>query len=78
MFHGLTTKNVLTLAYEMAFINRIEVLGTWADKQTAGREWLFGFLSGHETLAIRQPQANGWRMHTHMYVPPEQRDEVFA
>ena len=57
MFHGLTTTNVRTLAYEMAFHNRIEVPATWTDKQIAGREWLFDFLRRHETLAIRQPEA---------------------
>ena len=57
MFHELTTKNVRTLAYEMAFLNRIEVPATWTDNQIAGREWLFGFLRRHETLAIRQPEA---------------------
>ena len=57
MFHGLTTKNVRTLAYEMAFLNRIEVPATWTDNHIAGREWLFGFLRRHETLAIRQPEA---------------------
>ena len=57
MFHGLTTKNVRTLAYEMAFLNRIEMPATWTEKQIAGREWLFGFLRRHETLAIRQPEA---------------------
>ena len=30
---------------------------TWTDNQIAGREWLFGFLRRHETLAIRQPEA---------------------
>ena len=57
MFHGLTTKNIRTLAYEMACLNRIEVPATWTEKQIAGREWLFGFLRRHETLAIRQPEA---------------------
>ena len=57
MFHGLTTNNVRTLAYEMAFLNRIEMPATWTEKQIAGREWLFGFLRRHETLAIRQPEA---------------------
>ena len=57
MFHGLITKNVRTLAYEMAFLNRIEVPATWTDNQIAGRECLFGFLRRHETLAIRQPEA---------------------
>ena len=57
MFHGLTTKNVRTLAYEMAFLNRIEMPATWTEKQIAAREWLFGFLRRHETLAIRQPEA---------------------
>ena len=57
MFHGLTTKNVRTLAYEMPLLNRIEMPATWTEKQIAGREWLFGFLRRHETLAIRQPEA---------------------
>ena len=57
MFHGLTTKNVRTLAYEIAFINRIEMPAKWTEKQIAGREWLFGFLRRHEMLAIRQPEA---------------------
>ena len=64
MFHGLTTKNVRTLAYEMTFLNRIEVPATWIDNQIAGREWLFGFLRRHETLAIRQPAATSLDMAT--------------
>ena len=64
MFHGLTTKNVRTLAYEMAFLNRIEMPATWTEKQIAGREWLFGFLRRHETLAIRQPEATSLARET--------------
>ena len=64
MFHGLTTKNVRTLAYEMAFLNRIEMPATWTEKQFAGREWLFGFLRRHETLAIPQPEATSFARAT--------------
>ncbi|BFZ21310.1 hypothetical protein BsWGS_24349 [Bradybaena similaris] len=57
MFHGLTPKNVRTLAFEMATLNRLKCPQTWSENSMAGREWLYGFLKRHQQLSIRQPEA---------------------
>ncbi|BFZ07906.1 hypothetical protein BsWGS_10945 [Bradybaena similaris] len=57
MFHGLTPKNVRTLAFEMATLNRLKCPQTCSENSMAGREWLYGFLKRHQQLSIRQPEA---------------------
>lgn len=57
MFHGLTTKNVRILAYEMAKVNNIAHPLTWDEQMMAGNDWLCGFLRRNPELTIRQPEA---------------------
>lgn len=57
MFHGLTTKSVRCLAYEMAIANNSKHPLQWDETKSAGKEWLLGFMRRHPNLSIRQPEA---------------------
>lgn len=57
MHHGLTRKNVMSLAYELAKNNSLKYPGNWDKNQEAGVDWLSGFMKRNPTLAIRKPEA---------------------
>ena len=56
MFYGFNTQSVRKLAFQLAEINRIEHRFS-KEKQTAGKEWLAGFLRRHPEISIRTPEA---------------------
>ena len=55
--HGLTTTGTRKLAYQFAMRNRKPVPPSWLQKETAGLDWMQGFLKRHSQLAIRTPEA---------------------
>jgi len=56
MFYGFSTQSVRKLAYQIAVINQIPHRFN-KEKQTAGKEWLSGFLKRHPEISVRSPQA---------------------
>ena len=54
---GLTSQNISLLAFEMAERNQIPTPQSWADNQSAGKEWLLGFMKRHPQLSYRKPEA---------------------
>lgn len=57
MHHGLTRKNVMSLAYDLAKKNNLKYPANWDKNQEAGVDWLNGFMKRNPTLAIRKPEA---------------------
>jgi len=57
MFHGLTSKNVRKLAYEMAQKNDIKMPPRSDKTHQAGEDWFSAFLTRHPSLSIRSPEA---------------------
>lgn len=57
MAYGLSTKEVRKLAYEMALINNLKMPDSWKKYESAGKDWLRGFLHRNGNLSIRTPEA---------------------
>ena len=55
--HGLSTKATRKLAYEYAIANKITVPQPWVRDESAGKEWLTGFLERQKDLSLRSPEA---------------------
>lgn len=45
------------MAYEFAVANKKDIPDAWVRDNTAGEEWLTGFLKRHQELSIRTPEA---------------------
>lgn len=57
MFHGLSTKITRRLAYEYVTANNMSVPECWARDESAGKDWLTGFLERQKDLSLRTPEA---------------------
>ncbi|XP_037789962.1 uncharacterized protein LOC119585363 [Penaeus monodon] len=57
LFHGLSTNTTKRLAYEYAVANKFSVPESWARDESAGRDWLTGFLERQGDLSLRTPEA---------------------
>lgn len=58
MFHGLTTKTLRSLVYQLAKANKLRYPATWDREEMAGKEWYLGFMRRQgEKLRLRQPEA---------------------
>ncbi|GFR64738.1 transposase [Elysia marginata] len=57
MFHGLTTKALRTLAYDLAKANNMKFPSNWDTEKLAGKEWYRGFIRRNPQISIRQPEA---------------------
>lgn len=57
MFYGLTPTDAKRLAYELADRNKLPMPKSWKENKTAGKEWLFHFMTRHPELSLRQPEA---------------------
>ena len=57
LHHGLSPKQLRLLAYDFAMANNKEMPESWILNQTAGSDWLGGFLKRHQMLAIRTLEA---------------------
>ena len=57
MNHGLTTKLVTKLAYDLAMKNNKKFPENWNKEKSADYFWLHGFMDKHPTLSLRKPEA---------------------
>jgi len=57
LHHGLSMKDARSMAFEFTQANDKVVPDSWVLKQTAGKDWLWGFMRRHPTLSLRSPQA---------------------
>ncbi|CAH2013872.1 unnamed protein product [Acanthoscelides obtectus] len=57
IYYGLTTSDLRKLAFHFAIANNISVPENWKVKEIASKDWLYGFLKGHQTLSVRTPEA---------------------
>lgn len=57
MHYGLTTTQARKLAYQYAVTLCRNVPDVWKKNETAGKEWLHGFMSRNHQLSIRTPEA---------------------
>lgn len=57
IFYGLSTKEVRTLAYQLAVRYNIATPLNWSENKLAGPDWFSGFMKRHPQLSIRAPQA---------------------
>lgn len=57
MFHGLSTTITKRLAYEYAVANNVLVPESWKRNESAGKDWLTGFLERQNNLSLRTPEA---------------------
>ena len=57
LHHGLSVKDARSMAFEFTQANDKVVPDSWVLKQTAGKDWLWGFMRRHPTLSLRSPQA---------------------
>ncbi|XP_037794938.1 uncharacterized protein LOC119590336 [Penaeus monodon] len=58
LFHGLSTNTTKRLAYEYAVANKVGVPESWARDESAGRDWLTGFLERQATSLARMTSFN--------------------
>ncbi|XP_071638428.1 tigger transposable element-derived protein 6-like [Temnothorax longispinosus] len=56
MHHGLTRKQVMQLAYQLAVANKLDCPRNWQEKQSAGVDWYYGFMKRHSELSLRKPE----------------------
>lgn len=58
MFYGLTNEQARKVAYQYALaVKSDNIPKTWYQEQMAGREWLVGFMSRHNSLTLRKPES---------------------
>ncbi|XP_072392377.1 uncharacterized protein [Diabrotica undecimpunctata] len=55
--HGLTRKDTLGLAYQLAVRNGLKIPKNWDTNNSAGIDWLVGFRKRHPILSLRKPEA---------------------
>ena len=56
MHHGLTLKQLLTLAYEYAESSGCNYSKSWKENKCAGKDWAAGFRKGNPELSLRKPE----------------------
>ena len=56
IYFGLSPKDVQVLAFQCAKKFNIKMPSTWEEKESAGSDWLNGFLKRHPSLSIRVPE----------------------
>lgn len=56
-FYGLSSKDVHSVAYQMAQINNIKYPESWNIEKLAGEEWLRSLRSRHPDLSLKKPEA---------------------
>ena len=57
LYHGLTPRELRSLAYEFAQVKHLKVPNNWSEKAEAGVDWLSGFVKRHPSISIRKPEA---------------------
>jgi len=57
LHHGLSMKDARSMAFEFTQANDKVVPDSCVMNQTAGKDWLWGFMRRHPTLSLRSPQA---------------------
>lgn len=57
LHHGLSMKDARTLAFEFASENNKGIPANWVVEQTAGKDWLWGFMRRHPGLSLRSPES---------------------
>lgn len=55
--HGLSPTRLKKLVYSFAIFNSVPVPPSWVKTETAGKDWLTGFLKRNPRLSIRKPEA---------------------
>ncbi|XP_024887864.1 uncharacterized protein LOC112464850 [Temnothorax curvispinosus] len=64
MHHGLTRKQVLELAYQLAVVNKIDCPKSWHEKKAAGYDWFYSYMKRHPALSLRKPEATSMTRST--------------
>lgn len=57
MFHGLGYEATRKLAYDFAKKLKKSIPKNWEDKGMAGIDWMYGFMTRHQTLSLRSPES---------------------
>lgn len=57
LHYGLSTTMTRKLAYQFAVANHRRMPKSWSDNETAGTDWLCGFMSRNLQLSLRSPEA---------------------
>lgn len=56
MHHGLTRKQVMKFAYQLAIANNRTVPTSWQENQSAGFDWFYEFKKRFPILSVRKPE----------------------
>lgn len=57
MLYGVSIKEARKLAYNFANCNNITCPASWDRRGLAGKTWYYGFMSRHNNMSLRKPQA---------------------
>ena len=57
LYYGMTPRDLRQLAFQFCVANTIEVPDIWKENESAGCDWLSGFLRRNPNLSIRTPEA---------------------
>ena len=55
--HGLTQKQARQLAWEFAKTNQRKYPSSWDENNSAGADWMLGFMKRHSEISCRKPEA---------------------
>ena len=57
LYYGVSPKEARVLAFQCAVKFDIKFPEQWTSSQSAGVDWLYGFMSTHPSLSVRMPEA---------------------
>lgn len=57
IFYGFSTKDCRKLAYELVIIYNIKHPKIWDENESAGIDWLYGYMKRHPKLTLRCPES---------------------
>lgn len=56
LFYGVTAKDFMRIAFQMAVVNKLKMPQSWNDNGMAGLKWLRQFRKRHDEISLRKPE----------------------